>query len=47
MVIQYTNNVLCPMGDYFSRVGAGLAGPKPQATRGGAETSRLERVRER
>ena len=47
MVIQYANNVLRLMGGYSSRAGAGLAGPKTQATRGGAETSRLERLRER
>jgi hypothetical protein len=49
MVIQYANSVLRLMGDYFSRAGpgAGLAGPKAQAARGGAETSRLERLRKR
>ena len=51
MVIHYANNVLRLMGDYLAAscpgVNVGLAGPKTQAARGGAETSRLERLRER
>jgi len=47
MVIQYANNVLRLMGDYLAVPGAGLAGPKAQAARGGAEAGRLERLRER
>ena len=47
MVIHYANNVLRPMGDYLAMPGAGSAGPKAQAARGGAETGRLERPGER
>ena len=51
MVIHYANNVLRLMGDYLAvpcpGANAGLAGPKAQAARGGAETSRLERLGER
>ena len=51
MVIHYANNVLRLMGDYLAvpcpGANVGLAGPKTQAARGGAETSRLERLRER